>query len=414
MPTRRAAVVATCVALAGVLSGCAAAPAPPPVAGPPTIGVVADQSSDGGAAVIRAATLAIDLVNSRYPDVPLPLAGGTGLPGLSGARLALAVGDTTGAPGQAEAALDRVLAQPGLAGVVAAGGSEVMATLGAYADRRQVPLVDAATSAGFLLEVGLDWYFRVTPSDRMLAEAVFALLAAEPAAGTTGGVTVLTTPDGGGADVVASLPELSRGSGLEVTTTIAVAPDAPFRLAATAPDPVVAVAATAEQAQRLSQVLAESGPPRPVVGMGGGFGPDQPAPGPRGAVYPAGWSAEFAQRHPVARTVADLYRARYEAPLTGAAAAAFTATLTLALAIDTARTADPAAVRAGLRQLSLPATQTIMPWNGVRFGPDGQNELAAAVVDQQTGKGPVLVYPRELAATDVSWPEPPATGPGVP
>ena len=84
-------------------------------------------------------------------------------------------------------------------------------TRGTAALRLLRALYACVLGAEFLLEVGLEWYFRVTPSDRMLAEAVFALLAAEPVPDTGGRVTVFTTAGGSGAEVVAGLPELARG-----------------------------------------------------------------------------------------------------------------------------------------------------------------------------------------------------------
>lgn len=125
-----------------------------------------------------------------------------------------------------------------------------------------------------------------------------------------------------------------------------------------------------------------------------------------GMLHAAAWSPELANRQPVARAVAALYRERFETPMTEAGALAFTATMTLVTAVDAAGSTEPAAVRAALRQLSTPATQTIMPWNGVRFGDTGQNELAAAVVDQRSSRAVQLVYPPELALADLAWPPP--------
>jgi branched-chain amino acid transport system substrate-binding protein len=56
-----------------------------------------------------------------------------------------------------------------------------------------------------------------------------------------------------------------------------------------------------------------------------------------------------------------------------------------------------------LRQLWLPATATIMPWDGVRFDASGQNRLANALIEQQAGTGFKIVYPRELAEATVAW-----------
>jgi branched-chain amino acid transport system substrate-binding protein len=415
MPIRRAVAGFALVSLgiAPALSGCqldqpAAAPA-----GRVTIALLAEQRSGAGEQAAWAAQLAVDLINGLHPEVGLPLAGSAGLRGLAGAPLVLVVADTDGEPGSAETAMEEAVAREQPVGFVAADSAEVVATAGAYADRRGLPLVDGATSAGFLLEVGLDWYFRVTPSDRMLAEAVFGLLGDAPIAGDR--EVTLLAPAGGAAELVGLLVELSRASDLEIATTVTVddgeqsggVVGAAARLAESTPDPVIAIATTAAEAATLQQVLAQAGSPRLVVGVGRGFRP-APDPAPPGLVYPAAWSPEFAERHPHGRAIAELYQQRHDTPMTEAAAGVFTATLTLAIALDAARAADPAAVRAALRQLSLPATQMIMPWQGVRFGDDGQNALAAAVLEQHTQSGPVLVYPPELAAADPQWP--PAAG----
>jgi branched-chain amino acid transport system substrate-binding protein len=133
----------------------------------------------------------------------------------------------------------------------------------------------------------------------------------------------------------------------------------------------------------------------PAVAMGAGL-----SAGNAGRPLPrvAAWSADYAVRNPLAKAVADLYQRRYGAPMTDAAARTFTATLTLAVAIDRAGDGDAGRIRAALRQLWLPPTQLIMPWDGVQFGPGGQNQLADGVVEQKDAAGAYkIVYPRELA-----------------
>jgi branched-chain amino acid transport system substrate-binding protein len=120
--------------------------------------------------------------------------------------------------------------------------------------------------------------------------------------------------------------------------------------------------------------------------------------GARPVLRTVGGSTDFAARNPVGKAVADLYQRRFNTPMNDVAAAAFTATLTMAVAIDRASGAEATQIRAALRNLWLPATETIMPWDGVRFGPGGQNDLAGGVVEQRSASGAFeVVYPRELA-----------------
>lgn len=406
---RAAAVVAVCgIGLAGGLAGCGSADPIAP-AGPITLALITDRDSPAGADALRAAQLAIDVVNQPHPALALPLAAGSGLPGLAGAPLVLAVADTAGRADTTEATLDQLSVAESPVGFVAAETPDVVATAGAYADRRRVPLVDGATSAGFLLEVGLDWYFRVTATDRDRLEAAFALFDAAPAAVGGRSVTVLIPARSSGADLVPLLSDVARGAGYRLGDTITVAGASPPELAEAAAGlaqtpsgPVVAVADSPAEAALVQQVLSQAGPARPVVGLGQGFGVGEATVA--DLAYPADWSAALTERHPLARAVADLYQRRHQTPMSQTAASVFTATLTLAAAVDSAGRADPAAVRASLRQLSIPATQLIMPWHGVRFGDDGQNQLAAAVVEQHTAEGPTLVHPPELALAPVAWP----------
>jgi branched-chain amino acid transport system substrate-binding protein len=142
-------------------------------------------------------------------------------------------------------------------------------------------------------------------------------------------------------------------------------------------------------------------PVPPVIGLGPGFDAVRP-PARATVLRGSAWSAEFARHSPIARSVARLYRDMFDADLTAAAANAFTATLVLAVAIDAAGSDQRPAIRAALRRVSVPATQLIMPWTGVRFDDHGQNQLATGVIEGWSD-GFRLVYPRELAHGPVIW-----------
>jgi branched-chain amino acid transport system substrate-binding protein len=90
--------------------------------------------------------------------------------------------------------------------------------------------------------------------------------------------------------------------------------------------------------------------------------------------------------------------------MTAAAAGAFTAVMTLATAIDSAAAREPEAVRGALRAADVPGARLIMPWVGVRFGAGGQNEHAAAIVEQIDGEKTHVVHPAELATAELVWP----------
>jgi ABC-type branched-subunit amino acid transport system substrate-binding protein len=173
----------------------------------------------------------------------------------------------------------------------------------------------------------------------------------------------------------------------------------------------VAVAESEAGARQLRELLAELDSPPPVVELGAGY--REQAGGLAGVVRPVGWSDELAGRHPLAQAVSGLYEQRFGQPMTGHAAAGFTGVMAVAAAANAARAGDPAAVRVALRQLDAPATQLVMPWRGIHFLPNGQNEVAAAVVEQRNGQEWQVVFPPELAAGSVSWPTPPEQETGL-
>lgn len=412
MLTRRTAAILVSASLAA--GGCTATPPPSRPPDPVPIGLLVE--ADGSAAH-TGAELAVEIVNGDYPDLALPLAAGTGLGGFRGAELALAVADTGGDPTAAGAAVRDLHTRQHVAGLVAVDRLGAVETAAGYANQAELPMVDASTSADYLLDLGLSWYFRTGPSDQQLLGAVFEALAArgDPEGGYR--ITTLTPSVSRGSDVAARLATQAEAAGFTAAGSVAAGSGAAQRLDGTAPGLVVAIAPASGDAAGLYETiaawraLAAPDPPAAaaVAGLGPGFATTAAREqAPPGMLYPAGWSAELAGRTPLAQAVATLHQQQFGAPLTAAGAHAFTAVLALAMALDAAGGTGPDGVRAGLRQLSVPATAVIMPWNGIRFGEDGQNDLAAAVVEQAGGAGTSgelrLVYPPELAKVDPVWP----------
>lgn len=423
LPRRLAAAVAVLVAASA--AGCAVEPDGGEMPDSVLIGVLAPATGPGaesGEDAIRGAQLAVEVVNNPYPDLPVPLAAPTGLPGLDGAALILLTGDTGAETERAEEQANS-LVDRGAVGLVAADSAEVAADLGAQTQRLRVPLVDAATTADYLPELGLEWYFRITPTDRTLVEAGFALLRQQLPASGPAQLAVLQDAGGATAAGAALVREEAARAGYPIAVTVEINRTDPDlagiarQIDDSGATVVLAVLADAAGAAAARDVLTQLRSPIPALGLGPGFASLAPPPASSVDTYrpivlrAAGWSADFAARSPTAVAVGALYQRRYGLRMTDAAANAFTATLALATAIDAAGSNDPARIRAALRQLWLPATQTIMPWNGVRFGANGQNQLAAAVVEAQVAGGYQVVFPRELATAPMVWASQPGATP---
>lgn len=398
------------VAVVALLATGCTAPEPPP--GPLVVGMLAPlsgPSADTGAEAARGAELAAEVVNDAYPELPVPLGAGTGLPRLGGVTLTLVTVDTGGRPEPAIGAITGLTQSRHPVGLVSAESAAVTSALSSQAQRLRVPLIDAGSTADYLTELGADWYFRTGPSDTQLAESAFALLGGAP--GPAGDAVTLITESGeDGAVAAKRLRELAERSGAAVSGQLEVPTDKPdpealaAGLAGGPPRVVLAWTRTLPAALAVADAAGRGDAALSLFGLGEGFRAlKQPGAQDPGLLRAVPWSAEFAGRSPVAQQVAELYRQRFGRPMSAAAVDAFTAVVTLAAAIDGAASRDTAAIRTALRQTTQPAAGLIVPWNGVRFGPDGQNVLAAAVVEQWQDRAYRLVYPVELATGTARW-----------
>jgi branched-chain amino acid transport system substrate-binding protein len=391
-------------------------------------------NAQSGVDSVRGAQLAVDVVNEAHPELPLPLAATTGLPGLGGATLQLITADTAGASEQADSQIDSLVITEHVVATVVADSADVAAEVGRQSQRLRVSVLDACSTADFLTEQGMSWYFRLAPTDRSLAETALSLVESvasqspAPDSGTSeiGGTAKATPPSTGAnppslavlaetggqtAAISSVVDDLASRLGFPIVNRISVTPgtsdvDALAYLVRTSrPDAVVALAATSAAAAMMDRVGARLPDGLPMIGVGAGLA-DAARADDAAVARTEVWSADLASRTPAGRAVLGLYERTYGSRMTSAAAEAFTAVLTIAASINAAGSAEPAAIRASLRQAWVPAIETIMPWNGIRFSDNGQNDLAAGVVEARADSGFRVVYPWELATGPLSWSTP--------
>ncbi len=393
-----------------------------PAAEPVRVGILAPLSgpdAPAGVDAVQGARLAADVVNDRNPSLRLPLARNEGLAGLDGARLSLTIADSTGDTDRATTEALRLTSQERVSALVLAEADSVAAAAAQRTERMRIPVLDARSSAGYLTALGLDWYFRTAASDEMIGEAAFSLLRRQQSDTAPGRVAILHSSDPRAITLTRTVQQLAANAGHQVVADVTVDDDSPSpgggsaadravtQLTDAEPDAVVAVAASVADATTADAVLRDADLSAPVLGWGPGYSDAALKRGPAGT-YPnllriGGWSTDYTERNPTAQAVARLYAARYGEAITEPAVQAFTAVLTLAIAMDEAGTASAGAVRSALINLRLPGGDTIMPWDGVRFSAGGQNVLAGGVVEQRAGGKFRLVFPPELARTPPVW-----------
>jgi ABC-type branched-subunit amino acid transport system substrate-binding protein len=430
------------------------------------VGAIYSLSGTGAGAGREArdgAQFAVDYINHGHDSKStLPLAAGGGLPGLDGAKLKLVVANARSDRCQGQPAFKRLVAHDHVAAVVGAYESTVTLQALIAANKRHVPLVnDSATAPPLTERTGgsitachrteLDprpspWFFRVGPSDTQATEQFFQFIEQAEVDGTISHVrkvailhenndifgntgtaatkriaknrkitiedltyrTVLGPSEPLSASACAvKQPELIRQLRSRVEQIKAYRPDVVFALGYL-PDAIAMV----QMMQKLGYV------PRALFAYGAGFVDGAfissvragtlacklPAADPAGIIARVAWSPDLGNASATARRVADLFQQHYKRPMTPTAASAFTATLTLAQAINKAGSTDPERIQAALRALDVSADETIMPWAGIKFDDHGQNLRAQVVLQQIRGNGYRVVYPPGWATARAIWP----------
>jgi branched-chain amino acid transport system substrate-binding protein len=343
------------------------------------------------------------------------------VPRLQGTSVRIVAADTrTHDPDHAVNEAIRLATREGVAGLVGAYDPDVTAAASQRSERLPIPFVNGDSSAGFLTERGLDWFFRTGPTDRSLAEAVFSTLGQQAAAGArTRRIGILYADDAPSNGLAAATNGLAAEGGYQIVPQGPVSfqpgpgrdPGASVaQVRAAQPDAVVLVANASVDAQKIVNAFSTPGfMPAGIFTLGAGF--RQPPAlqtfvrNGAGLLGSTSWSREAATRNSASKAVVSLYEESYHAPMSDVAAGTFTAVLTLASAIDHARSLNPERIRTALLSLDVPARSTIMPWSGVRFdATTHQNSLATGLVEQFLQGSFRVIFPRELGLTRVVWP----------
>ena len=126
-----------------------------------------------------------------------------------------------------------------------------------------------------------------------------------------------------------------------------------------------------------------------------------------GVITRSPFNTDLATTIPMIGTVNDLFKTHSGGrDLSDVPARAFTGFMALANAINNAGSTDPEKIRQALVNLDMSSDSLIVPYRGIKFGADGQNEKTRGILMQvQNGKY-CTVYPFELAACKLKYPMP--------
>lgn len=364
----------------------------------------------------HAVETALDIVNLPHPDLDLPLASGSGLPGLGGGKLRMVAADHLSDPQKGRAEAERLLTQDKVSALLGAYQSAVAATISQTAERYGVPYVAADSSSPSLSRRGLKFFFRPSAQDEMFSAAMFDFMDALRTKGQKIETLALLYEDTiFGSDSSAVQRKLAGERGYKVVADIKYRANSPSLTAEvqqikSANADVLLPTSYTTDAILLVKTMSELGyAPKAILAQDAGFSEKAlyDAVGDKlvGALTRGSFSLDLTAKRPSVGKVNALFKARAGKDLSDVTSRQLTAMLVLAEAIDRAGAANGEKIRDALTQTDIAGEKTIMPWSRVKFDETGQNTFADPVLLQYTGGTDfVTVYPAGAALANAKWP----------
>jgi len=360
---------------------------------------------------------ATDIINNSY-DIAVPLAKGSGLPHLGGAKVKVVWADHQADPQKGRAEAERLITEEKVVALVGAYHSAVSAVIGQVTERYQIPFVTLESSSPSLTRQGFKWFFRTGPHDEMFSEAMFGMLKAlkEKRGITVNSIALFHEDTLFGTDSAKIQHKLAEAAGIKVVADIKYRSNSPSltaeveQLKASGADVVMPTSYT-NDAILLVKTMGELGyKPKAIIAQDAGFSESAffAAVGDKveGLLSRASFALDLMAKRPSVKTVNDMYRKRSGKDLNENTAREITGFLVLADAIDRAGSTKPEAIRKALQETDIPPSMLIMPWGGIKFDASGQNTLATPVMVQYLDGQYRTVWPFESASRELVWPMP--------
>ena len=387
--------------------------------GPVRIGVILPLS--GTAASVgndeRAALeLAAEIINQDTPDLALPLAAGAGLPNLGGAPIELVFADSQGQAEVGQSEATRLIENEDVVALFGAYNSAVTRTASTAAERAGIPFLNAESSSPDLTEQGYLYFFRTSPHDGTFSEGIFDFIEsvnAEQGAGLET-VSLLYEDTDFGVNSAEALGAEAEERGLEVAGEVKHVTGATSltsevqALQGQGADVLIPSSYTTDAILTIQTARQLGYLPSMIVAQDAGYadpafvsavGADA-----EGIATRSAFSPDITQVKPSAAQVNELYRAAAGKDLYDVPARGFTGMSVLADAINRACSTDPEAIREALAATDLGEADTIMPWTGVRFDDNQQNELGRGIIVQIQGGQFRTVFPTDFAVAEPIFP----------
>ena len=358
--------------------------------------------------------LAVELVNNDHPELKdLPLAAGSGLPGLGGAKIEVIFADNQGTPAAGQNQALRLITEEKVIALIGAYQSGITVTTSAMAERHGVPFITPESVAANLTERGFKWFFRATPVAGDFARAYSDFLKEQKAAGQkVSSIAIVNENTEYGNSVASVIRDVFAKEGLNVSQVIPYSANTTdvqpqvLQLKEKNPDVVIFVSYTSDAILYAKTMKDLNWKPAIMIADNAGFN-DPSFVSTSGALVEGLVNrSSFApgKAGSLSALVNDLYKKKNNVDLDDASARAMQGMLILADAINRAGSTEAAKIQAALRATDLKASQVVTGYNGVKFDEKGQNVLASSLITQMQGGKYVPVWPKDKAAGELRLP----------
>ncbi len=373
-------------------------------------------TAQAGADSVAAVKAALDIANNHH-DLDFPLAYTEGLPNLHGAKIRIIVVDHQGKPEIGRAEAERLITREKVVALLGAYHSSVSAAASNVAERRQIPYLTGESSSPKLHTRGFKWFFRTGPHDGHYTKVMFDFIRDfQKKKGIKIKTAVIMHEDTQfGADSARVQVELAKKAGIKVlkkmayrSKTTSLVSEVQILKAAN-PDVFFPTSYTSD-AMLFVRTAKELGyKPKLFIAQNAGYNDptfrDTVGRDAEGIISRAPFAMDMADKIPLILDLNRLFkkysngRDIFDPPVR-----TFTGALVLFDAINRAGSTDPERIRVALTETNIPARQLTMPWQNIRFGPDGQNNGVGAILTQIQGGKFYSIYPFDVAAREVIYP----------
>ena len=379
----------------------------------PLTGPVAQVGIDAVAAV----KTALDIINNSH-DLGIPLSKEEGLSGLNGAKITIVVGDHGGKQDIGISETERMVQDEKVHAMFGAYYSSVTGAASQVTERAKIPWVNGESTSPKLTQRNFKYFFRVTPHDGEFTQLMFEFINDfNSKGGNLKTIGIIHEDTLWGTDSGSTQERMAGEQGYEVVEKISYQAKTTSlssevqRLKAKNPDVLLPSSYTADAYLFLNTAQELDYNPQLLIAQNAGYTDpkfiETMGSKAEGVITRSPFNTDLATTIPLIGKINELFKIHSGGrDLSDVPARAFTGFMALAQAINNAGSTDSEKIRQALVDLDIDSSSLIVPYHGVKFGPDGQNEKTRGILMQvQNGKY-CTVYPFELAACELKYPMP--------